>query len=193
MGAIGWIILGVVTLLSLYNLLMIRSMKKRIEETKDSIQSQVSWAKEELRDDLAGVRTVIKILASGGRVTPDMIEEGKPYQEMSAADAVKLLHESPDTVVLDVRTPDEYMAGHIPGAKLIPIDELETRLGEVPKEAKGILVHCQGGTRSAAACQLLSEKGYTNLINMYDGMGSWPGQREIGVTIRPPASVNRNA
>src|SRR3972149_11449226 len=111
MGAIGWIILGVVTLLSLYNLLMIRSMKKRIEETKDSIQSQVSWGKEELRDDLAGVRTVIKILASGGRVTPDMIEEGKPYQEMSAADAVKLLHESPDTVVLAVRTPDEYMAG----------------------------------------------------------------------------------
>jgi rhodanese-related sulfurtransferase len=48
------------------------------------------------------------------------------------------------------------------------------------------LVVCQGGGRSAAACEILSEKGYVNLVNIYDGMGSWPGKREIGVAIRPP-------
>lgn len=180
------IVLALVVLLSLYNLLTMRALKKRIEETKDSIHSQISWAKEDLRNDMQGLRTVLKVMAAGGPVTADMIEEGKPYADLSAADAVQLLQQKPHTVVIDVRTANEYQEGHIPGAKLVPVDEIENRLSEIPKEAEALLVTCQGGTRSAAACHLLSEKGYTNLINMYDGMGSWPGKKDFGPVIRPP-------
>ena len=183
-----YILLAVLAILTIYNLLTIKSMKKRLDELKDSIQSQVSWAQESLRDDIAGVKTVMKVLAAGGPVTAEMVDEGKPFSDISAADAMNFLKGNPETVVVDVRTSSEYQSGHIPGAKLIPVDEIEGRLSEVPKEAKHLLVTCQGGTRSAAACQFLSEKGYTNLLNMYDGMGSWPGQKEIGVVIRPPAS-----
>jgi phage shock protein E len=189
-----YIIFGILTLLALYNLIALKSLRKKIEEIKDSIHSQVSWAKEDLRDDISGIKTVMKVMAAGGRVTSDMVDEGKPFADISAADAAKFLKDNPDTVVIDVRTSSEFQSGHIPGAKLIPVDEIENRTSEVPRDAKNVLVTCQGGTRSAAACQLLSEKGFTNLLNMHDGMGSWPAQKEIGVTIRPPASgTGKNA
>jgi rhodanese-related sulfurtransferase len=185
-----YLLIAIVAILTLYNLLALKSIRKNIREVKDSIQSQVSWAKEDLRNDITGVKTVMKVFASGGRVTEDMIDDGKPFADISAADAVQFLQEHPETVVIDVRTSSEYQAGHIPGSKLIPVDEIENRMTEVPKDAQHVLVTCQGGGRSAAACQFLTEKGYTNLMNMYDGMGGWPGQKEIGVAIRPPEKRN---
>ena len=181
------ILIVVLLILSIYNIIMIRVLKGRISETKDSIHSSVSWAKEDLRNDLSGIKAVLRVLASGGRVTRDMVDEGRPYADMSAADASKLLDSPHRAVVLDVRTNEEYMAGHIPGCRLIPVDEIENRADEVPRDADPILVICQGGGRSAAACEILSNKGFTNLVNIYDGMGAYPGKREIGISIRPPA------
>ena len=183
-----YIALGILAILALYNLMALKSAHKKMEEIKDSIQSQVSWAKDDLRGDINGMKTVLKVMAAGGNVTADMVEEGKPFSDISAADAVKFLKENPDTVVVDVRTNSEFQSGHIPGARLIPVDEIENRLTEVPKDAKHLLVTCQGGARSAAACQFLSEKGYTNLLNMYDGMGGWPAQKEMGAMTPTPAT-----
>jgi rhodanese-related sulfurtransferase len=135
---------------------------------------------------MKGIRTLVGILASGGRVSKDMVEEGKPFSDVSAADAAKILSEPNQAVVIDVRTQSEYLSGHIPGCKLIPVDEIENRYAEVPREANPVLVVCQGGGRSAAACEILSQKGFVNLINIADGMGAWPGKKEIGVPIRPP-------
>lgn len=189
-----YVILAALIMLSLYHLIRIRALKKQIEQAKDSFQSTLSWAKEDLRNDMASLRTVMKVIASGGRVTADMIDQGKPYSDMSAVELEKFLHQSPapDAAVIDVRSASEYQAGHIPGAKLIPIEEIEYRLDEVPKVQTLILV-CQGGTRSAAACEILSKHGFTNVINIFDGTASWPGKKEIGVAIRPPASTGANA
>jgi rhodanese-related sulfurtransferase len=182
------ILIALLVLFALYTLFALRSLKKQIADAKDSFQSTLSWSKEDLRNDISAVKSVMKVLAAGGKVTPDMIEENKPFADMSAADAEKFLNQTPapDAVVLDVRTPSEYMAGHIPGARLLPIEELEMRINEVPREVETLMVVCQGGTRSAAACEILSKSGYTNLVNIYDGTASWPGKREIGVSIRPP-------
>ena len=189
------IILALLILLTLYNLIRIRSLRKQIGQAKDSLQSTLSWSKEDLRNDIANVRTVMKILASGGRVTADMVDQGKPFADMSAAEVQQFLSKSPapDALVVDVRTPSEYQAGHIPGAKLIPLDEIEQRLDEIPKQVETLFMVCQGGTRSAAACEVLSKFGYTNLVNIHDGTASWPGKVEIGISIRPPASVRTNA
>jgi rhodanese-related sulfurtransferase len=180
------IFLAIAVILSLYNFLAIRSLKKQIENAKDGFQNSISWAKEDLRNDMNGIRTVVNILASGGKVTKDMVEEGKPFADISAADAAKMLSEPNQAVVIDVRTQSEYLSGHIPGSKLIPVDEIENRFLEGPREANPLLVVCQGGGRSAAACEILSQKGFMNLVNIYDGMGAWPGKKEIGVPIRPP-------
>jgi rhodanese-related sulfurtransferase len=188
-----YLLLGIVGLLSLYNLMVAMSLKKKIAEAKDSFQSTISWTKEDLRGDIATVKNLVRIIGSGGKVSEHMVEKGQPFDDMSAADAEKFLSQTPppNAVVIDVRTPGEYQSGHIPGARLIPVEEIETRFHEVPRDKDSILVVCQGGTRSAAACEILSQKGFVNLVNIYDGTASWPGKKEIGQSIRPPASASR--
>jgi rhodanese-related sulfurtransferase len=193
MGKTFYILAILALLIGLYNLLKMKRLSRKIEDAKDGVQNSIQWAKEDLRTDIAGLRKVIKILAEGGRVTADMVDEGKPYSDLSAAEASQYLSENSNAVVIDVRTPSEYLAGHIPEARLIPVDEIEYRAAEVPKEAKTIFVVCQGGGRSAAACEILSNLGYKNLVNIYNGMGAWPGKKEIGPTIKPPASTKSNA
>ena len=128
MDTLTTIFLAIAVLLSLYNLLAIRSLKKQIADAKDGFQNSISWNKEDLRNDINGIRTVVKILASGGKVSNDMVEEGKPFSDVSAADAAKLLSGPNQAVVIDVRTQSEYLSGHIPGCKLIPWMKLKTDL-----------------------------------------------------------------
>jgi len=179
-------------LVSLYSLVAIKHLRRQISDTKDSITSQVSWAKEDLRNDMNGIRTVLRVMADGGRLTKDMVDEGKPYADITAVEAEAMLRENSNATVIDVRTPSEYLAGHIHGSRLIPVDEIEQRINEVPRNAEALFVVCQGGGRSAAACEILSKHGFINLINIADGMGAWPAKREIGVVIRPPASATVN-
>ncbi|HZR79854.1 MAG TPA: rhodanese-like domain-containing protein [Candidatus Binatia bacterium] len=80
-------------------------------------------------------------------------------------------------VVLDVRTPQEYASGHIPGAVNIPHGELATRLAEIPggKSAE-IVVHCQAGGRAATAEKVLAQQGYTNVRDLQGHFGGWVQQ-----------------
>jgi phage shock protein E len=77
-----------------------------------------------------------------------------------------------DVVMFDVRSPEEYAQGHIPGITLIPLDQLPNRLAEVPKD-KTVVVTCRSGNRSNQAAQLLQQKGYTNVHNMLGGITAW--------------------
>jgi rhodanese-related sulfurtransferase len=73
--------------------------------------------------------------------------------------------------VLDVRQPDEYEAGHVPGAHLIPLDQLDTRHTEVPGDQQ-VYVVCGGGGRSAAATEALNGAGY-RAVNVAGGTRGW--------------------
>lgn len=61
--------------------------------------------------------------------------------------------------LIDVRTPEEFAGKHVEGAKNIPVDDLSTRMGEIPKN-KPVVVYCQSGGRSAAAASMLRKAGY---------------------------------
>ena len=74
--------------------------------------------------------------------------------------------------VLDVRTPAEYAEGHIEGATLIPLQELNTRTAELPKD-RDIYVICRSGNRSAQASELLTGAGFERINNVAGGMGAW--------------------
>lgn len=78
-------------------------------------------------------------------------------------------------LILDVREAAEYAFGHIPGAKSIPMGELEKRLAELDK-GQEIYVICRTGTRSDLAAQVLAEKGFTNAYNVLPGMSGWNGE-----------------
>jgi len=77
-------------------------------------------------------------------------------------------------IMLDVRTAEEYAQGHIKGAILIPVQVLETRLAEVPKN-KQVYVYCHSGTRSARAATMLAKHGFSNIENVVGGIEAWKG------------------
>jgi sulfur-carrier protein adenylyltransferase/sulfurtransferase len=81
--------------------------------------------------------------------------------------------------LVDVRQPKEYEQDHIPGAILMPLGELVTRLHEIDREQETI-VYCRTGARSSAACQILEESDFPRVLNMSGGILSWHGQRAGG-------------
>ncbi len=95
------------------------------------------------------------------------------YAEVSAAQAQKLIAEvSP--LVLDVRTPSEYYGGHLEGAVLIPLQQLEGRISEIEKyKDQPILVYCRSGNRSVVASEILTRHGFTKLYNLTRGIIEW--------------------
>lgn len=74
-------------------------------------------------------------------------------------------------LVLDVRQPDEYRMGHINGSKLIPLNELSRRMGELPK-GREIVCICATGNRSTSAAKMLMKEGFT-VFNAQGGMLAW--------------------
>jgi rhodanese-related sulfurtransferase len=78
----------------------------------------------------------------------------------------------PDYVFVDVREPDEWEEGIIPGAKKISLGELEDRIGELDKSKKHIMV-CRSGGRSNRASNILLENGFKDVSNFQGGMMSW--------------------
>lgn len=74
--------------------------------------------------------------------------------------------------ILDVREVDEWNAGHIPGATLIPLADLPNRLSEVPKD-QDVVVVCRSGNRSARGRDILLRAGYERVTSMGGGMNEW--------------------
>ncbi|GGJ10521.1 hypothetical protein GCM10010885_19640 [Alicyclobacillus cellulosilyticus] len=115
------------------------------------------------------------------KVNPD---EAKPERRhphvVSNAELAAELGNQP--VILDVREPAEYAFGHIPGAKSVPLGELERRLEELrPYAEQVVYVVCRTGHRSDMACQWLSEHGFRHVKNVVPGMSAWTGpvEREV--------------
>ncbi|NLB44789.1 MAG: rhodanese-like domain-containing protein, partial [Clostridiaceae bacterium] len=77
-------------------------------------------------------------------------------QLVDADEALAILDNKPDALLIDVRTEAEFKSGHIEGALLLPIDQLQAKLSELPKDkATPLVVYCRSGNRSATAAQIL--------------------------------------
>ncbi len=93
-------------------------------------------------------------------------------KDISSREAKTLLETNKNIFLLDVRTPQENRQGRLPGTVLIPINELERRINEVPK-SKTVLVYCAVGSRSKQVAEYLSQNGYKEVYNMADGIVGW--------------------
>lgn len=83
--------------------------------------------------------------------------------------------ETPGSVVIDVRSPEEYRDGHIEGAVNIPLVSIpSTAVKRLPDKSAPIFAYCLSGARSAQAVRELERQGYTNVVNM-GGIGRWSG------------------
>ncbi len=101
-------------------------------------------------------------LRSGGNGMPAEITVQEAYQHYQAG----------DWFLLDVRTPPEWEEAHVPGATLIPLDELAQRLNEVPRD-KPVMVICRSGNRSAVARDMLKDAGFTQVTSIAGGIRAW--------------------
>lgn len=94
-------------------------------------------------------------------------------QDVSPAEAVLLINRE-NALVLDVREENEFAGGHVPEARNIPLAKLAERTGELKKyQQKPIVVNCQGGVRSAKACDQLKKAGFTRVHNLQGGINAW--------------------
>ena len=90
--------------------------------------------------------------------------------DVSAAEALALRKSG--AFILDVRQPDEWAAGHIPDATLIPLGDLPARIAEVPKDRQVVVV-CRSGNRSAQGRDILLGAGHPSVTSMAGGMNDW--------------------
>ena len=100
------------------------------------------------------------------------------YMSITAQEAKERMDSLEDYVILDTRTREEYDEGHIPGAVLIPHDEITEKAEEtLTDKGQLILVYCRSGRRSKLAAEALVELGYTN-IKEFGGIIDWPYEVE---------------
>ena len=100
------------------------------------------------------------------------------YMNITAQEAKELMDTQTGYIILDTRTQEEYDQGHIPGAILIPYDEvLEKAEGILTEKDQLILVYCRSGRRSKIAADDLVKLGYTN-IREFGGIIDWPYETE---------------
>jgi rhodanese-related sulfurtransferase/peroxiredoxin len=109
-------------------------------------------------------------------------------QKITAEQAHARMQSGDELVILDVRTAEEYAQGHIPGAILIPNEEITTAPpAQLPVLDTEILIYCRSGNRSAQAAKKLAGMGYTNLYD-FGGIKDWPYETETGAWTAPAKS-----
>ncbi|MGD8959963.1 MAG: rhodanese-like domain-containing protein [Desulfobacteraceae bacterium] len=99
-----------------------------------------------------------------------------PVVSWSAEDLKAFMAQKPEGgyTLLDVRQPSEYRESHLPGAKLIPLSQLDTAVGQLDPQ-KPVAVYCAIGGRSRVAAQLLAGRGFREVFNLKGGIKAWKG------------------
>ena len=102
------------------------------------------------------------------------IAEPEPVKNVAVADAAKVIAERKDVVVLDLRTDEEFKAGHIAGAKNIDFlgSDFAKKIGELDK-SKTYLVHCASGGRSTRSLDTFKSQKFTSILHLNEGFKAW--------------------
>lgn len=105
-------------------------------------------------------------------------ENDATYRQITMSEAVEMMASESDYIILDVRRPDEFSAGHIPNAVNIPNESIGAdEIDELPDKDRLILVYCRSGNRSKQASEKLVRLGYTNIVE-FGGILDWKGEIE---------------
>ena len=100
------------------------------------------------------------------------------YRQITVDEAVTMMAQETGYIILDVRRPDEFAAGHIPNAINVPNESIGTaEIPELPDKNQLIMVYCRSGRRSKEASAKLVKLGYTNIVE-FGGILDWKGEIE---------------
>jgi rhodanese-related sulfurtransferase len=115
----------------------------------------------------------LALISGGALLWPSLQRRG---QKVSLLQATQLINQG-KTIVLDVRDPAAFAAGHLRDAKNIPLKELPKRIGELDKfKSKNVIVVCQSGMQSAKATTQLKKAGFNEVVSLNGGLAAWQAQ-----------------
>lgn len=115
----------------------------------------------------------VALLGAAG-VAPAIAADPMTQAELLA----RMDRKDPDLVVLDVRTAAEFAAGHVPGARNVPHDLLQSRVGELAElRDKQVVLYCRSGRRSLLAVDVLRKAGFTRLAHLEGDYLAWESER----------------
>jgi hydroxyacylglutathione hydrolase len=137
-----------------------------VDDERDAIEAATQLA-------VVGYEQVVGYLAGGMLAWR---EAGLPVQQLAQITVEELHDRLQEFVVLDVRDPGEWHAGHIEGALHMPYYQIEQRLPELDEKSQ-LAVICGSGQRSSLACSILQRYGVTRLVNVVGGMDAWEQNR----------------
>ena len=116
--------------------------------------------------------------AVGTEVNDTMNEQTNTYRQISVDEAIAMMAQETGYIILDVRRPNEFAAGHIPGAINIANESIGTaEIPELPDKDQLIMVYCRSGRRSKEAAEKMVKLGYTNIVE-FGGILDWIGEIE---------------
>jgi rhodanese-related sulfurtransferase len=112
-------------------------------------------------------------LVSGGMLLWPLVRRTTGGPWVNTTQATYLINRE-DALVVDVREPNEFAAGHVLGAKNLPLARLEASGADLAKKKeRPVIVYCDGGERSAKALATLKKQGFTRVANLSGGLGAW--------------------
>ena len=107
-------------------------------------------------------------------------DQTNTYRQITMDEAVNMMAQETGYIILDVRRPDEFAAGHIPNAINVPNETIDTaEIPELPKKDQLIMVYCRSGRRSKEASEKLVKLGYTSIVE-FGGILDWKGETVTG-------------
>lgn len=105
---------------------------------------------------------------------------GAEYRQVDMNEAVEMMENEKDYIILDVRTEQEFEEQHIPNAINVPNETIGTKeISELPDKEQLLMVYCRSGNRSKQASEKLVEIGYSNIVE-FGGIKDWPGETVSG-------------
>ncbi|MBF0254407.1 MAG: rhodanese-like domain-containing protein [Candidatus Omnitrophica bacterium] len=124
---------------------------------------------------LLGIMAMAAALALGAQVA-----HAVAYEEISAVELKDRIDDKDDTgfLILDIRDPEDYQAGHLPGAINIPLKTLGYRVYSLDK-TREVIAYCDHGIQSRVACQVLTSAGFKDVYNLTGGLDAWTYPLEV--------------
>jgi len=150
-------------------------LEDRVGELRRSMMGREAEV-EELEKTVSFLHKVAERFAKGVEIDPLMVREKRLYGSATVADLTAAFESNEAPYVIDVRTADEWAAGHLSGAVHMPMDTFEKAIHGVRRDSCKTYVICAMGSRSESASQMLAERGYLNVFNVQGGMSGWRGE-----------------
>ena len=115
---------------------------------------------------------IVVALVSGGMLLWPLLRRSAGGPWVNTAEATHLINRE-DAMVVDVREPAEYAAGHILGAKNVPLSRVGDAAELARRKEKPLIVYCDSGDRASKALAVLKKQGFSRVVNLSGGLGGW--------------------